>query len=79
LSYLGLSPHNVVGVGDAENDHALLRYCGRGVAVANAVPSLKQRADIVTAGCHGEGVIELIDRLISDDLAPQPDRSRTNA
>ena len=28
LEELGLSPHNVVGVGDAENDHAFLRRCG---------------------------------------------------
>lgn len=69
LTHLGLSPHNVVGVGDAENDHALLRSCECGVAVANALPSLKQRADFVTQGCHGDGVTELIDRLIEDDLA----------
>ena len=28
LKELGLSPHNVVGIGDAENDHAFLRACG---------------------------------------------------
>src|SRR5262249_55205939 len=33
LGELGLSPHNVVGVGDAENDHALLTLCECGVAV----------------------------------------------
>ena len=27
LDELGLSPHNVVGVGDAENDHAFLALC----------------------------------------------------
>jgi HAD superfamily hydrolase (TIGR01484 family) len=34
LEELGLSPHNVVGVGDAENDHAFLRMCERSAAVA---------------------------------------------
>ena len=24
-----LSPHNVIGVGEAENDHAFLRLCGK--------------------------------------------------
>ena len=28
LAELGLSPHNAVGVGDAENDHAFLALCG---------------------------------------------------
>ncbi|MGA7330027.1 MAG: HAD hydrolase family protein [Rhodomicrobium sp.] len=60
---LGLSPHNVVGVGDAENDHAFLRCCGCAVAVANALPSLKEAANAVMKGERGEGVIELVERL----------------
>src|SRR6218665_4128202 len=36
LKEMSLSPHNVVGVGDAENDHALLRSCEFSCAVANA-------------------------------------------
>jgi hypothetical protein len=73
LSELGLSPHNTVGVGDAENDHAFLDFCGYGVAVANALPMLKERADLVTQGARGAGVVELIDKLIASDwveLAP---------
>ena len=69
LHSLCLSSHNVVGVGDAENDHALLSLSECGVAVANAVPQLKQRADIVTTGRAGEGVSELIAAMIADDLA----------
>ena len=69
LEDLGLSRHNVVGIGDAENDHALLEHCECGVAVANALPVLKARADLVTAADHGRGVCELIDHLITDDLA----------
>jgi energy-coupling factor transporter ATP-binding protein EcfA2 len=69
LERLRLSPHNAVGIGDAENDHALLRSCECGAAVANALPTLKDAADIVTAGDHGAGVAELIDALLKDDLA----------
>ncbi|HEX2259343.1 MAG TPA: HAD-IIB family hydrolase [Actinomycetota bacterium] len=69
LHELGLSPHNTVGVGDAENDHAFLSLCECSVAVANALPMLKQNADLVTDKDHGAGVIELIDRLLEDDLA----------
>lgn len=68
LRELGLSPHNVVGVGDAENDHAFLRLCECRVAVSNAVPMLKDGADLVTRGDEGTGVRELIDRLLADDL-----------
>lgn len=69
LSELKISPHNVVGVGDAENDHAFLDLCGCSVAVANALPMVKERADLVTKGSRGDGVVELIDKLIASDLS----------
>ena len=68
LEELGLTPHNVVGIGDAENDHAFLRLCECSVAVANALPLVKQGADMVTIGDHGAGVVELVDALVADDL-----------
>jgi hydroxymethylpyrimidine pyrophosphatase-like HAD family hydrolase len=68
LEELRLSPHNVVGVGDAENDHAFLELCECSAAVANALPMVKKHADFVTAGDYGRGVIELIDELLADDL-----------
>ena len=68
LKRLKLSHQNVVGVGDAENDHAFLESCCVAVAVENALPSLKDRCDLVTARDHGSGVVELIDRILADDL-----------
>lgn len=59
LAELGLAPSEVVAIGDAENDHSLLEACGYGVAVANAVDALKERADWVTQGAAGVGVAEL--------------------
>lgn len=63
-----LSFHETVGIGDAENDHAFLQRCKCTVAVSNAVPSIKQLAARVTQSAAGEGVAELIDELIGDDL-----------
>ena len=73
LHELGLSRHNVVGVGDAENDHALLATCEAGIAVSNALAVLKEKADLVTRGDHGRGVIELIEHMLLDDLAAAND------
>lgn len=67
LDELKLSRHNLAGIGDAENDHAFLNCCECAAAVANAIPALKQRVDLVTEGHHGAGVAELIGRLIEDD------------
>lgn len=68
LHAMALSRHNVVAVGDAENDHAFLSTCECAVAVSNALPALKERADLVTQGARGAGVAELIDHMIKTDL-----------
>jgi hydroxymethylpyrimidine pyrophosphatase-like HAD family hydrolase len=75
LAELGLSAHNTVGVGDAENDHALLNVCECRVAVANAIPTLKERADLVTSDPEGLGVEQLIDKMLFDDLRSVPLRA----
>jgi len=74
LLELGLSRHNVVGVGDAENDHAFLGLCECSVAVENALDTLKRRVDWVTAGGHGDGIVELARSLITSDLRQLEDR-----
>lgn len=75
LDELHLSPHHVVAVGDAENDRAFLDLCGCSAAVANALPTLKQHADLITEGAEGQGVVELIHRLLADDLSHVKRRS----
>ncbi len=77
LERLHISRHDCVAVGDAENDHALLEQSELGVAVSNSVPMLKQRADWVTGGERGEGVVELIEEWLASDLygrRPRPGR-----
>ncbi|MFD1971336.1 HAD hydrolase family protein [Trinickia caryophylli] len=69
LDELGISPLNVVAVGDAENDHPLLSACGFSTAVANALPALKAHADMITDAPAGQGVAELAHALMNDDLA----------
>ena len=68
LQELKLSAHNVVGIGDAENDLSFLSLCECSVAVANAIPLLKEQADYTTKAENGDGVIELIEQLLADDL-----------
>ena len=65
LEELGVSAQDVVGIGDAENDEAFLAMCGCGVAVGNALDSLKVRADHVTIAENGAGVREMIESMIN--------------
>jgi hydroxymethylpyrimidine pyrophosphatase-like HAD family hydrolase len=70
LADLKISPSETVGVGDAENDAALLATCGCGVAVANALPKLKAMADWVTPSPAGQGIVELVEQLLAHDSVP---------
>ena len=83
LSKMGLSVRNTVAVGDAENDLAFLKLCEFSVAVSNALPSVKSEVDWVTQASRGDGVVELIERLLTLDLTEDlrespilPDRHR---
>jgi hydroxymethylpyrimidine pyrophosphatase-like HAD family hydrolase len=74
LGELGFSRHNVVGIGDAENDHAFLQLCELAVAVSNALPLVQKRADFVTRGAASRGAVELVDQLVENDLARFADK-----
>lgn len=69
LDSLGETAEATVAVGDAENDLVMLRMVGCGVAVGNALASVKQRSDLVMEGRAGDGVRELIEGLLADDLS----------
>lgn len=68
LAALDVAAKDTVGVGDAENDHAFLRMCGLAAAVDNALPSLKEIAQVVTSGAQGAGVVELITRVLNGEF-----------
>jgi len=68
LADMRMTPRQVVGIGDAENDYAFLSLCGYAVSVANALPSLKEHTNWVTPADHGAGVVQLIDRMLADDV-----------
>jgi HAD superfamily hydrolase (TIGR01484 family) len=68
LRTLGVVATDVVAVGDAENDLPFLAACGLSAAVANALPSVKAQADLVTEGEEGAGVAWLIGQLLDGGL-----------
>lgn len=70
LHELGIPESLVIGFGDAENDIDFLQACGCAVAVANALPSVKSCAHLVTRGAHGAGLVEVIDQLLIDGCLP---------
>lgn len=65
LKRLGVSEEGVIGIGDGENDADLFQASGFRVAVANAVPELKEMADWVTPAAAGLGVEQLSALLLN--------------
>lgn len=77
LAAVGVALDATIAVGDAENDLVFLRQCGLAAAVANALPTVKEIADVVTAGARGAGVQELIAQWFAgglDQITPNPSR-----
>jgi hydroxymethylpyrimidine pyrophosphatase-like HAD family hydrolase len=78
LRKLGFSPHEAVGIGDAQNDHSFLERCECAVVVANAVPSIRELAAFTTKSEAAQGVTELIEELIANDLSRMHGRLEKN-
>lgn len=74
LQSRNFSIHNTIAIGDAENDSAMLDVAEYSVAVNNALPALKQRADFVTTGIAGDGVRELLLKIMEDEHAEVSER-----
>lgn len=61
--YLGVPAEQVMCVGDAENDHHMLKYAGMGVAMGNATPETKALADYITLTNDEDGVAYVIEKF----------------
>lgn len=73
---LGLSFHDVLALGDAENDFDLFEACGWAGCPASAVPALMEQADWVFPGDDGAAIAQAIDGPILNRLLPAPRSSR---
>lgn len=59
--YLAIPNSHVFASGDENNDIPMIKYAGHGIAVANAAPSVKEAADIITKEDNEHnGLLEII-------------------
>lgn len=61
---LGITVDEVMCIGDEENDLPMIEYAGIGVAMANAIPRVKEIADVVTASNEEDGVAQVIEKYV---------------
>lgn len=60
---LGIEQKRTIGIGDNYNDLTLIQYAGLGVAVANAVPRVRQAADFITVDNNSHAIAAVISSL----------------
>lgn len=60
----GIALENMMAFGDGENDLDLLMSAGVGVAMGNALDSVKEQADVVTLSNDEDGIYEAIKKYI---------------
>ncbi|WP_117235422.1 sugar-phosphatase [Vibrio maerlii] len=63
-NHLGINAEEVICMGDAENDHHMIKYAGLGVAMANAMEQTKAIANHVTVSNNEHGVAKVIEEFI---------------
>ena len=68
LEKMRIKPSEVIGVGDSIMDYDFIRYVGLKVAVGNADDELKKLVDIVTEKPSGQGVVELVNKILDGFL-----------
>lgn len=58
--HLKITPSQIAAFGDDFSDIGMLKLCGKGLAMENAIPEVKQIADEVCASNEADGVAEWI-------------------
>lgn len=64
----GLSPDEVMTLGDSENDLSMLRFAGAGVAMGNSKPNIKETARYETTDNNHQGVAKAIYSAIAYNI-----------
>lgn len=59
-AHLGLDPHCTMAFGDGGNDTSMIKAAGIGVAMGNALDSLKQEADYTTTSVDDNGILNAL-------------------
>ncbi len=62
MEMLGVKQEELMVCGDSPNDIAMIRFAGLGVAMGNAMDSVKEAADVVTLSNAEDGVAAAIER-----------------
>ena len=67
IKILGVNLNDAIAIGDSETDVPLFKIVKNSIAVSNSTENLKKIAKIVTTKKSGEGVLEGLDSILSEN------------
>ena len=65
---VNLDPNEMIACGDSFNDISMIKFAGLGVAMEEAVDELKAAADYITKSNDDDGVVDVIEKFIINDI-----------
>ncbi|MFW6026601.1 MAG: HAD family hydrolase [Candidatus Woesearchaeota archaeon] len=63
-NFLDIEIKNIIAFGDDNNDLEMIKNCGVGVAVSNAIDNVRKVADFITKSNNKDGVAKFLDNLL---------------
>lgn len=66
LEPMGIAAEECIAFGDAQNDATMIEFAGIGVAMGNAVESLKEKADFITKPCGEDGIAFALKKYVEE-------------
>ena len=63
-SRLGIPVSQMAAFGDDYSDMGMLKMCGKGIAVGNAIEPVKAITDEITDSCDDDGVAKWISKIL---------------
>jgi Cof subfamily protein (haloacid dehalogenase superfamily) len=64
--YCGIPMERIMAIGDNQNDIEMIQSSGFGVAMGNAIPELKKKADWITAANDDDGLALAIEKVLNE-------------
>ena len=61
---LNIKLSEIISFGDDFNDIGMLKLCGKGVAMQNAIPQVKEITSFITATNDEDGVAKYLEKLL---------------
>ncbi|HAE60982.1 MAG TPA: Cof-type HAD-IIB family hydrolase [Eubacteriaceae bacterium] len=62
--HFGVSPNEIIAIGDSENDLSMIKYAGMGIAMGNAGKIVIDNSDFTTETNNNNGVAKAINKFV---------------